>query len=1239
MASVQPKATQSAKRCFEPPSRSPGSEEGPDTNRDQVRMSVASDAKEMGNAALKSGNPKEAARLYKKGIQAITPVIEKSTAEGSGSGAAAAQELEVSLHLNLALACLRSEDFQSALEAARVALKRRPGDEKALYRRGVALARLGHVEDAAADFQELLKRGPNSDAQRELDALKSLKQEKKGLKEPSADKENQRPRPAEAAKRKKRVQNPNTAGLVFEEVAQLAINNAKTAKERGNVLLKCDKFAEAADLYEVGIDSLHAAVEVGLEECSNETAPGAIDSKRTLLQDTLDLQQALRLNLSLARFKADDYQAAAEAATAVLEKNPLHGKALYRRGLAMLKLGQREEAAKDLEALQAADLTPADLKQLAEAGYSKELGAASIGVSRKHKGGRPSLDSVWRTAFTKKGDKDQPGEPEPSSGSMSSAMPSFVSGAAAEATAEYSASTEPSSASTAPSGVRAAGMSKTPKAKRKHSKPSNHENASPASKEGVSTPDPEFDASATAARLAAAMGDDLEKEAHDPEQDLKLAMEAAAAAKSTGNSELQGGNLAAARASYEAGITHLLGAQAGILPEDSLTSLQKEARQLESTLQLNLSLCHLKSGDPENAAKAATEALRLQPRHPKGLFRRAQALAAHASLAEEQGEPVEAAPRMLRNMALSDLKELLEVEPSNAEARKEHAQVTKALKRCAPVAVNAEAEGKKEQNPFSGMFGDPQQIKERQRQAKERKREEELARLREAGNAAHRAGSYGEAEKCYTQALSLDPKSVPFLLNRAAARLMLESFEDGFQDCQHAAELDPSSGKAYVRGAKCLQARGDLAKAEAFLRSGFDKVSKQDQYDISAQVQTLRSAQKVMEEVGALLKTDLEGSPSEARYALRKLDEAEAAGQPAARLRALRLQALLQARDSSHAEEADRLSQLLLGEDPKSARTMFWRGSALLMNRKRGPAKTAFNDALGLERNATASTEESEEGGDDSEETPLLKAIRTRLERLTKADSLKDEGNRLLKERRWEEAAERYDEGCGASTGDAEMLGILHTNISAALRRVEERRGEAYKHAVKATEANPKYAKAFFRRGVLHYDEGRWSQSLKDFRKADELEPKLQGLDSWLKRARHAANEGSDRKNHYQALGLLCECEQEDIKKKYRQLARECHPDKVRSATESDKSAAEARFKAINEAHEVLSSEERRKEYDFGPPDVYQHGGFGGFGGFGGHGFDDFHGFPGAFHHGNANGGRFSRRGGFGHGGGFGGFF
>jgi curved DNA-binding protein len=90
-------------------------------------------------------------------------------------------------------------------------------------------------------------------------------------------------------------------------------------------------------------------------------------------------------------------------------------------------------------------------------------------------------------------------------------------------------------------------------------------------------------------------------------------------------------------------------------------------------------------------------------------------------------------------------------------------------------------------------------------------------------------------------------------------------------------------------------------------------------------------------------------------------------------------------------------------------------------------------------------------------------------------------------------------------------------------------------------------------------------------------------------------------KDYYAILGVPKTASQAEIKKAYRRMARELHPD-----TNKDP-AAERRFKDANEAHAVLADAEKRKQYDelganWG---AYQHAGFGGagasdWGGFGG---------------------------------------
>ncbi len=88
--------------------------------------------------------------------------------------------------------------------------------------------------------------------------------------------------------------------------------------------------------------------------------------------------------------------------------------------------------------------------------------------------------------------------------------------------------------------------------------------------------------------------------------------------------------------------------------------------------------------------------------------------------------------------------------------------------------------------------------------------------------------------------------------------------------------------------------------------------------------------------------------------------------------------------------------------------------------------------------------------------------------------------------------------------------------------------------------------------------------------------------------------------DYYATLGVSKKATPEEIKKSYRTLARRYHPDR-----NPDDKQAEARFKEISQAHDVLSDPEKRKQYDSGSGPFANAGAGGGFGGFGNFDFEN----------------------------------
>ncbi len=94
----------------------------------------------------------------------------------------------------------------------------------------------------------------------------------------------------------------------------------------------------------------------------------------------------------------------------------------------------------------------------------------------------------------------------------------------------------------------------------------------------------------------------------------------------------------------------------------------------------------------------------------------------------------------------------------------------------------------------------------------------------------------------------------------------------------------------------------------------------------------------------------------------------------------------------------------------------------------------------------------------------------------------------------------------------------------------------------------------------------------------------------------------ADKRDYYEVLGISKGASDDEIKKAYRKMAKKYHPDINKEAD------AEAKFKEVNEAYEVLSDPQKKQIYD-----QYGHAGLDGSAGFGQGGFGDFGGFEDIF--------------------------
>jgi len=109
----------------------------------------------------------------------------------------------------------------------------------------------------------------------------------------------------------------------------------------------------------------------------------------------------------------------------------------------------------------------------------------------------------------------------------------------------------------------------------------------------------------------------------------------------------------------------------------------------------------------------------------------------------------------------------------------------------------------------------------------------------------------------------------------------------------------------------------------------------------------------------------------------------------------------------------------------------------------------------------------------------------------------------------------------------------------------------------------------------------KYEEALRDYNKLNELEPDNPEHKNNMKTAKTEAKRAK-KKDYYKILEIPRIASESDIKKAYRKLALEWHPDKWATESEEKRYAAEQKFKEITEAYSILTDPKKKQRVDMG---------------------------------------------------------
>ncbi|KAJ3268338.1 DnaJ sub C member 7 [Terramyces sp. JEL0728] len=551
----------------------------------------------------------------------------------------------------------------------------------------------------------------------------------------------------------------------------------------------------------------------------------------------------------------------------------------------------------------------------------------------------------------------------------------------------------------------------------------------------------------------------------------------------------------------------------------------------------------------------------------------------------------------------------------------------------------------------------------------------EAEKFKDEANEYFRSQKYPEAIDLYTKAIEINSSSATFYSNRAAAYLNVGEFKKALNDCQQAISLDPLMVKAYFRAVKSCIHLGNLNEAQYQLGLAEKLPSK----NISNHTQTLFKDKQNISTLQLFLDRYDENMRNEkCREALEAIEKAMLTVDPM--LYGTGLSNSISDVDTSKLSNICvkwrifRAEALLGCWDVQEAGQV---AAALI----RSSAEARNPDAICVRAKAMHLLESHPVStviqflSTSLQYDPDNKKSRVFYKHIKNLEAIKTKGNDFFKAGQWEDAIAAYNEFLKADPKGGVMKAKVLSNRAIVYSRINQydnviedcaealdlltkicftkdfTHGIDVSHEDKANSIQSAlYSKLYLRLADAYNKKEDYVEAVRAYEAALAMDPGNSEIKSALRNAKQA-EKIAKRKDYYKILGIDKSASEPEIKKAYRKLALQYHPDKRNLLPEAEQAGADNKFKDIQEAYEVLSDDRKKSLFDAGHDidgssasagqgfhshdfggvnlaDLFGGGGFGGFHQFGGgNGFRNQgfggqgHGFGGQSHGGQGFGG------------------